>query len=524
MATLNRIVGIPGAGKTQRLREHVQRWVEVDGIEPADIVCTSFTRAASQVLRGRIPIPTGNATTLHSLAYRALEAPLIAEADKDLVQQWNEATNGAYAIGKHSTEALEDAFLAEMPTGSKPLEMYSHWRATGRQNRFLEEITRDFAKRWEDFKAQTHSMDFQDLLDNALAYIDRCPGDPECFVVDEAQDLTPSQWALAQKWGAAARYRYVVAGDPAQCLFSWVGASPEHLLEPLPAGGQHVLLGHSHRCPQLVLSEAEGWLMKHSGSMSQGREVTSREEQGGVYHMPVTADDPEGLVGALLEHVDAGQSVAVLGTCSYVLNPVIAVLREFGVPFHNPYRLTEGRWNPLRAGTGSGQRLKLWLTPGQSGPRMVTALEKLPAKLFQGTRKAALDRIMGQGRVESLRGILVDEGASAWESRDGGWYCRAFSDAERRPYEFAWNVWRRNPEYLDSEPKVIVGTIHSVKGGEADHVYLLPDLPYRVVDEAHSDQKVMDACIRQWYVGITRARQAVYYCDPVKPSASIEAI
>ena len=205
-------------------------------------------------------------------------------------------------------------------------------------------------------------------------------------------------------------------------------------------------------------------------------------------------------------------------------DPAIAVLREFGVPFHNPYRLTEGRWNPLRAGTGSGQRLKLWLTPGQSGPRMVTALEKLPAKLFQGTRKAALDRIMGQGRVESLRGILVDEGASAWESHDGGWYCRAFSDAERRPYEFAWNVWRRNPEYLDSEPKVIVGTIHSVKGGEADHVYLLPDLPYRVVDEAHSDQKVMDACIRQWYVGITRARQAVYYCDPVKPSSSIEAI
>ena len=132
MATLNRIVGIPGAGKTQRLREHVRAWVERDGLEPYEVVCTSFTRAAAQVLRGRIPVPTQNATTLHALAFRALGAPPIAEADKDLVEAWNKEHPG-WAV-KSSTEALEDASLSETPQVVKTLEMYSHWRATGRPN------------------------------------------------------------------------------------------------------------------------------------------------------------------------------------------------------------------------------------------------------------------------------------------------------------------------------------------------------------------------------------------------------
>src|SRR5450432_2824235 len=40
----------------------------------------------------------------------------------------------------------------------------------------------------------------------------------------------------------------------------------------------------------------------------------------------------------------------LLASCSFMLHPVISVLRRWGIPFHNPYRKSAGFWNPLRRG------------------------------------------------------------------------------------------------------------------------------------------------------------------------------
>jgi superfamily I DNA/RNA helicase len=61
---------------------------------------------------------------------------------------------------------------------------------------------------------------------------------------------------------------------------------------------------------------------------------------------------------------------------------------------------------------------------------------------------------------------------------------------------------------------VVVGTIHSVKGGEADAVFLVPDLS-TAGDAAYSrNGATRDAVIRLFYVGLTRARETVYICSP----------
>ena len=51
-----------------------------------------------------------------------------------------------------------------------------------------------------------------------------------------------------------------------------------------------------------------------------------------------------------LRHIESGQSVMLLASCSFMLHPVISVLRQWGIPFHNPYRKSAGYWNPLRRG------------------------------------------------------------------------------------------------------------------------------------------------------------------------------
>jgi hypothetical protein len=72
---------------------------------------------------------------------------------------------------------------------------------------------------------------------------------------------------------------------------------------------------------------------------------------------------------------------------------------------------------------------------------------------------------------------------------------------------------RGGPKVLNESPKVIVGTIHSVKGGEADVVFLFPDVSPAAGAEYQRYGPQRDAVIRLFYVGITRTRRTLYICQ-----------
>ncbi|HUT58005.1 MAG TPA: hypothetical protein VNA25_09175, partial [Phycisphaerae bacterium] len=65
---------------------------------------------------------------------------------------------------------------------------------------------------------------------------------------------------------------------------------------------------------------------------------------------------------------------------------------------------------------------------------------------------------------------------------------------------------------LTEKPSIIVGTIHSVKGGQADNVYLLPDLSGQAKEEWVSGRT--DPIVRQMYIGMTRASSRLFLCQP----------
>ncbi len=64
----------------------------------------------------------------------------------------------------------------------------------------------------------------------------------------------------------------------------------------------------------------------------------------------------------------------------------------------------------------------------------------------------------------------------------------------------------RSEESLLETPRVTIGTIHSVKGMEADWVAILPDMTRRTAEGAAITPE--DEA-RVWYVAATRARQGV---------------
>jgi superfamily I DNA/RNA helicase len=67
----------------------------------------------------------------------------------------------------------------------------------------------------------------------------------------------------------------------------------------------------------------------------------------------------------------------------------------------------------------------------------------------------------------------------------------------------------RNKEKFGEEPRIIISTIHQVKGGEADNVALVTDMGKLSWLNSASDEE-----IRVWYVAITRARKNLFLIRP----------
>src|SRR5271157_5000744 len=187
-----------------------------------------------------------------------------------------------------------------------------------------------------------------------------------------------------------------------------------------------------------------------------------------------------------------------LASCAYMLRPLVAVLRKHGIPFHNPYRKSNGFWNPLRVsrkGSTANRILSLLVghpdygedhRPWTHGDLACWA-ELLQAKgvLRHGAKKKlasydaarpveyeALAEIFEPTALESLQRVfdLGYRDLLEW------WRTRVTADVSERVVFPSEVAAMRGPRALLETPQVVVGTIHSVKGGQADVVYLFPDL------------------------------------------------
>jgi superfamily I DNA/RNA helicase len=74
---------------------------------------------------------------------------------------------------------------------------------------------------------------------------------------------------------------------------------------------------------------------------------------------------------------------------------------------------------------------------------------------------------------------------------------------------------RRSGESLSKPGRVRIGTVHSVKGAEADNVALLTDVSLRVQHGARVDP---DSELRVQYVGVTRAKHTLHLVQPTTPT------
>ena len=319
------------------------------------------------------------------------------------------------------------------------------------------------------------------------------------------------------------------------CIYSWTGATPDAVLDPEIPEDHKIILKQSYRVPRSVHSLAQR-LIQQVGRR-QPKDYRPRPADGERHQLNTGSyKTPEyGILKAVLGHLDKGHTVMLLATCAYMLEPLIAVLRKNGIPFHNPFRRANGFWNPIRKGrSGSAANRVLALLaahPAVGGTArpwtfgdLALWTEWLAAKgiLKTGAKTriasaspdaavsiATLDELFEPRALELLLDALEGDHRRLliW------WQQRLTASMQARAKFPVMIAHERGPAALEETPGVIVGTIHSVKGGEADAVFLFPDLS-QAGDAAYQRAgPARDAVIRLFYVGVTRARQALYLCQ-----------
>jgi DNA helicase-2/ATP-dependent DNA helicase PcrA len=517
----HRLFGPPGTGKTTQLTHWIQQTAQRHGSDC--MMVASFTRAAAAELGGRkLPIAHDRIGTLHSHAFRAIGRAEIAE--KTLCEEWNRKyPNWELSAGLDSDDVIEswgktdgDKLFHEAQVNRARMIPLDEW---------INANVARFHIAWTQFKEDTSSIDFTDMIEIALRDVERAPNDPKIGFFDEAQDFTLLELSLIRKW-AQHMENVVLAGDDDQCIYRFKGATPDAFLDPPVDDAHKRVLQQSYRVPYLVQLYAQRWI--ESVTRREPKVYAPRQEDGAVRFVPeLNLGDIERVIYDAERYIADGKRVMFLAACSYMIDPLKWELRKQGIPFHNPYRRTRGDWNPLRAsrGTSASERVLAFIAPQMrqrapitwSGEEMSKWTHLLKAEgVMQRGAKAKIQAWAARQLMyddATLAAMFTDDAREHMEWGDLVWLEQHALANSLKSLQFPLTIARKQgPKALEDDPRVILGTIHSVKGGEADVVYVFPDLSNAGFIEWNARGELRDSVIRQFYVAMTRARETLVIC------------
>jgi DNA helicase-2/ATP-dependent DNA helicase PcrA len=552
-----RLFGPPGCGKTTELAtNYVPKAVAKFGRDKVMIV--SFTKTAAHEIATKPAIETnewataGQAInvddryvgTLHKICYHALNMPKIVEADKELIGHWN-SQYPKMAITGENIKSIDNVNLDEVnknfgASGDELLNILNIKRNKMVPDRLWQPTVKFFRDKWEEFKKESDAMDFTDMIEKSITQLPYAPGRPEVMFVDEAQDFTSLQLKLCRSWGQQMQHLLLV-GDDDQTIFRFAGASPEAFLHPPVDKNMKTVLNQSYRVPQAILERSNNLL----GKIKYREKKVFRPRltwyplgdpvMGNIFKFSgITWKIPEDMIPHIKEKLQQDMSIMILASCSYMLKPIEKLLRESGLPFGNRFRRNRGDWNPLGGG-GRGisgcELLKSFFNHGIDGqywnvPQFLSwakyikvgedgLKKKVGKKYLKLLELAVEDKAADLHSIRnSIAELLNPNAIEQAMNRNVDWLFENVLKSRVEGLKYPIKVYKKSGlSALEKDPQITIGTIHSVKGAEADCVFLFPDFSMKADQEFQMTQDAKDSMYRVFYVGMTRARSELILCN-----------
>ena len=326
-----RVIAGAGTGKTKALTYRYAYLVNVLGIDPANILCLTFTNKAAAEMRSRIALMVHSGDyndfvcTLHGFCVKFLRKEIYRlgfpksftildeEDSKSLAKECmdelgikrTEKTVRNFLDGIGAEKALNGYIEAYMLPGSV---ITDQMRRTGNLACFASRQMKSWA------------LDFDDLMNFTLFILDRFPDAREYWqeqlnyiMVDEAQDCNTDDWNLIEKLGARHRNIFVV-GDPDQCIYEWRGAKPARFVQF--ASDTDIVLDENYRSTPKILDIANCVIANNKNRIP--KDLFTRRAEGRAvihFHGKTEKEETDWIISQIRLLLDAGaspQDIAIL--------------------------------------------------------------------------------------------------------------------------------------------------------------------------------------------------------------------
>jgi len=462
-----KVVGPPGTGKTRRLLNEVQKYVD-KGVPLNRIGYFAFTRKAAGEARDRfLKIKTELTKkdikyfqTLHSLAFNRLglkeenvmqdlNYKAIGDTCGIQIKYASYETNNWNGIFSSDSEYLGLINLARVKQISvlEQLDLNEHLSRIERDK--LDAIDKEI----NNYKKIYNLIDFTDMIQKFLDTNDT----PEFDVifVDEAQDLSLIQWSMINKIEKDTGCDVWVAGDDDQAIFGWAGADVDSFIN---YDAEEILLKESERVPSSIQKIALDVINRIQDNRID-KQYFPKSETGDIYERYKLSDID----------MTTGDWLILTRTKS-LLKPIPTYLKKKGLFFNT------AQGNSI--GKSLYEDIQYW---------------------SQLQKRIPLPDIQVQRIKERIKGSM---------NLSLKWY-DAFDNVSDSQITYM-RLLLLNNEDPTKEARIKVSTIHGAKGGEATNVVLFLNETANTIKGAKKSTAKQDEEYRVWYVGITRTMKNLY--------------
>ena len=410
-----RVVAGAGSGKTRVLAHRYAYLVNTMGVDPANILCATFTNKAAQEMRNRIAklVSVGNVNdfvcTIHSLCVRILRQEIYrigypknftiidSEDQKSLSKEvFKEFSLDNTEIT--TKQFLDSVFFLKNNCNEekKGFEYYIDSIILPDGIFPSEKMTPEIA--YITKQRKSFLLDFDDLILFTLYILNRFEDAREYWqkqmnyiMLDEAQDCSGYDWSIIRLLGEKHKNIFIV-GDPDQCIYEWRGVKIGNFLQ-FPAETD-IILDENYRSIPNILDVANSIITHNKWRIKKDLRTNKKGTAQAIhFHGKTEIEEYDWIaeqISKLKEHGCKGNDIAILYRASHISRGVEqALMRKNtkyevwgGIRFFERKEIKDALcYLRLIANQDDLSFKRVVNTPGRSfGPSSIEKLEQLAAE------------------------------------------------------------------------------------------------------------------------------------------------